>query len=302
MNLYKNNLSYINNFLSHIEIRRRYSEHTCRAYKSDLFHFLDYLGEDKSLIKINKYDLHEYVTFISKSLSSKSLSRKVATLKSLFKFLSTEELINYNISKSIKTPKVGKRLPNHISVDEMKVFFQKTLNEVDISSRDLLVIDILYSTGIRVSECVAILVRDININKKTIKVLGKGNKERIVVFGDKTKINIISYLNEILNDRNDFFLFPAQTTKRQLKKKPITTRTIYNIVKKYIKLVSNNEKLGPHSLRHSFATHLLQGGSDLMAIKDLLGHESLSSTQIYTHLDIKKMKEIYDKSHPHAKK
>ncbi len=184
----------------------------------------------------------------------------------------------------------------------MKVFFQKTLNEVDISSRDLLVIDILYSTGIRVSECVAILVRDININKKTIKVLGKGNKERIVVFGDKTKINIISYLNEILNDRNDFFLFPAQTTKRQLKKKPITTRTIYNIVKKYIKLVSNNEKLGPHSLRHSFATHLLQGGSDLMAIKDLLGHESLSSTQIYTHLDIKKMKEIYDKSHPHAKK
>ena len=302
MNLYKNNLSYINNFLSHIKIRRRYSEHTCRAYKSDLFHFLDYLGEDKSLIKINKYDLHEYVTFISKSLSSKSLSRKVATLKSLFKFLSTEELINYNISKSIKTPKVGKRLPNHISIDEMKVFFQKTLNEVDISSRDLLVIDILYSTGIRVSECVSILVRDININKKTIKVLGKGNKERIVVFGDKTKINIISYLNEILNDRNDFFLFPAQTTKRQLKKKPITTRTIYNIVKKYIKLVSNNEKLGPHSLRHSFATHLLQGGSDLMAIKDLLGHESLSSTQIYTHLDIKKMKEIYDKSHPHAKK
>jgi len=302
MNLYKNNLSYINNFLNHIKNHRRYSEHTSRAYRNDLFHFADYIGEDKSIIKINKYDLHEYVTSISKSISSKSLSRKVATLKSLYKFLSNEELISYNISKSIKTPKVGKKLPNHVSIDEMEVFFKKTLNEIEISSRDLVVIDILYSTGIRVSECVSILIGDINLEKKTIKVLGKGKKERIVVFGDGTKDNIVGYLDRASDNKSKDFLFPAQTKKNEFKKKSITTRTIYNIVKKYIKLVSNNEKLGPHSLRHSFATHLLQRGSDLMAIKDLLGHESLSSTQIYTHLDIKRMKEIYDKSHPQAKK
>jgi len=302
MNLHKNNLSYIEKFLNYIKNRRRYSEHTSRAYKNDLFHFLDYLGEDKSIIKINKYDLHEYVTFISKSISSKTLSRKVATMKSFFKFLSDEEFISYNIGKSIKTPKVGKKLPNHVSINEMEVFFKKTLNEIDISHRDLLVIDILYSTGIRVSECASILIRDINLDKKTIKVLGKGGKERIVVFGDETKKNLINYLDAMSENKEKYFLFPTPTNKKSLKKKSITTRTIYNIVKKYIKLVSNNEKLGPHSLRHSFATHLLQRGSDLMAIKDLLGHESLSSTQIYTHLDVKRMKEIYDKSHPQAKK
>ena len=302
MNLYKNNLLEIEKFFDYIKNQRRFSEHTVRAYKNDLIHFVDYLGDNKNLIKMNKYDLHEYVTFISKSLSSKSLSRKIATLKSLFKFLSDEELINYNISKSIKTPKVGKKLPNHVSINDMEEFFQKTLHEIEISYRDLLVIDILYSTGIRVSECASILINDINLDQKTIKIFGKGKKERIVVFGKQTKKNIINYLNDISATKEKYFLFPSHSKKNNLKKKSITTRTIYNIVKKYIKLVSNNEKLGPHSLRHSFATHLLQKGSDLMAIKDLLGHESLSSTQIYTHLDVKRMKEIYDKSHPHAKK
>ena len=297
MSIHKNNLLNVENFFDYIKNQRRYSIHTLRAYKNDLFHFIDYLGEDKNITKINKYDLHEYITFISKSLSAKSLSRKVATIKSLYRFLSDEEIIDYNISKSIKTPKIEKKLPNYVSINDMKTFFKKTLNEIEISSRDLLIIDILYSTGIRVSECASILIKDINLDNKTIKVVGKGKKERIVVFGNDTKKNMLNYLNDILGYEQECFLFPSKS-----KKKTITTRTIYNIVKKYIKLVSNNEKLGPHSLRHSFATHLLEGGSDLMAIKDLLGHESLSSTQIYTHLDIKRMKEIYNKSHPQAKK
>tara|TARA_Y100000996_G_scaffold410812_2_gene393822 strand:- start:211 stop:1104 length:894 start_codon:yes stop_codon:yes gene_type:complete len=297
VSIHKNNLLNVESFFDYIKNQRRYSNHTLRAYKNDLFHFIDYLGEDKNIIKINKYDLHEYITFISKSLSSKSLSRKVATIKSLYRFLSDEEIIDYNISKSIKTPKIEKKLPNYVSINDMKTFFKKTLNEIEISRRDLLIIDILYSTGIRVSECSSILIKDINLDNKTIKVTGKGNKERMVVFGDQTKKNMLNYLNDILDYQQECFLFPSKS-----KKKSITTRTIYNIVKKYIKLVSNNEKLGPHSLRHSFATHLLEGGSNLMAIKDLLGHESLSSTQIYTHLDIKRMKEIYNKSHPQAKK
>ena len=148
----------------------------------------------------------------------------------------------------------------------------------------------------------SIKIRDIDLNKKTIKVFGKGKKDRIVIFGEKTQKNIKKYLETISNCELNGFLFPARGNKNKIQKKSITTRTIYNIVKKYIKLVSNNEKLGPHSLRHSFATHLLQSGSDLMAIKDLLGHESLASTQIYTHLDTKRMKEIYNRSHPHAKK
>ena len=301
MNPYKQNLVHVGLFIDFIQDQKRYSEHTIRAYRVDLNQLLDHLGEEIRIIELTKYDLHEYISIISKSISSKSLSRKIATIKSLFKYLVNENIARVNISKSIKIPKIDKKLPNHLTIDEMKVFFEKTLKVIDISSRDLLVIDLLYSTGIRASECVSIFIDNIDLDKRTIRVEGKGGKTRIVVFGDKTKQNILTYLNGKIIKNNANYLFPSKVKKKKLKNNYITTRTIYNIVKKYIKFVSNNEKLGPHSLRHSFATHLLQSGSDLMAIKDLLGHTSLGSTQIYTHLDTKRMKEIYNKSHPHAK-
>ena len=301
MNPYKQNLAHVGLFINFIQNQKRYSEHTIRAYRVDLNQLLDHLGEEIRIVELTKYDLHEYISIISKSISSKSLSRKIATIKSLFKYLVNENISRVNISNSIKIPKIDKKLPNHLTIDEMKVFFEKTLKVIDISSRDLLVIDLLYSTGIRASECVSIHIDSIDLDKKTILVEGKGRKTRIVVFGNKTKQNILKYLDGKLIKNNENYLFPSKMKKKKLKNNYITTRTIYNIVKKYIKFVSNNEKLGPHSLRHSFATHLLQNGSDLMAIKDLLGHTSLGSTQIYTHLDTKKMKEIYKKSHPHAK-
>jgi len=301
MNPYKQNLVHIGLFINFIKDQKRYSKHTVRAYKVDLSQLLDHLGEQIRIIELTKYDLHEYISIISKSISSKSLSRKIATTKSFFKYLVNENIIKVNITKSIKIPKIDKKLPNYLTIDEMKVFFEKTLEEINISSRDLLVIDLLYSTGIRTSECVSIFIKNIDFDKKTIRVEGKGEKTRIVVFGDKTKQNILQYLDSEKLKNNANYLFPSKVKRKKLKNNYITTRTIYNIVKKYIKFVSNNEKLGPHSLRHSFATHLLQRGSDLMAIKDLLGHESLGSTQIYTHLDTKRMKEIYNKSHPHAK-
>lgn len=288
----------IDKFLKFIEFNKRYSDHTIRAYKKDLFDFSEHLGEDILIINVNKYDLHEFIIQISSTLSTKSLARKIATLKSFYKFIVDNEIIDINISKSIKIPKIEKKLPNYLTVNEMNSFFEKTILELDISKRDILIIDLLYSTGIRTSECAGIKYSNIDLNRKTIKIYGKGGKSRLVVYGDKTKINLIAYMES--NDKT-LFLFPSHHTKNKTKNNCISTRTIYNIVKKYIKLVSSNEKLGPHSLRHSFATHLLQGGADLMTIKDLMGHESLSSTQIYTHLDAKKMKEIYDKSHPHAK-
>lgn len=301
MNPYKKNILHGNHFIDFIKNQKRYSEHTVRAYQIDINQLIDYLGEELKIIDLKKYDLHEYISTISKGISSKSLSRKIATLKSLYNFLVNEEIISVNVSKSIRMPKVKKKLPNYLTIDEIKEFFNKTLNEIDINKRDLLIIDLLYSTGMRVSECSSILVKDISLNKKTIRVIGKGNKIRSVVFGDMTKQNILKYLNNKRVKINSEYLFPSNKQKNKPKNNCITTRTIYNIVKKYLKFVSSNEKLGPHSLRHSFATHLLQSGSDLMAIKDLLGHESLGSTQIYTHLDTKKMKEIYSKSHPHAK-
>ncbi len=301
MSNYKGNLNKINLFLGFIKNQKKFSLHTIRAYKTDLTELIDYIGDQKAIVKINKYDLHEHITTISKKISSKTLSRKIASIKSFFKFLVDEDLVPINVTKSIKIPKIDKKLPNHLTKEEMRDFFTKTIDKIEIKFRDLIIIDILYSTGIRVSECCAILKQNISLSNNTINVLGKGNKNRLVVFGDQTKLNIEKYLTEELSNKSNF-LFPSNyKTKINLDDRHITSRTIYNIVKKYIKLVSSNEKLGPHSLRHSFATHLLQSGSDLMAIKDLLGHESLSSTQIYTHLDTERMKKIYKQSHPHAK-
>jgi len=298
MNPYSTNIKLLNSFIDFLSSKKRFSNHTIRAYRTDLEQLIDYLGEDLMIKDLNKYDLHEYISTISKSITSKSLSRKIATIKSLFKFMVSENIIENNISKSIRAPKISKKLPNHLTIDEMNLFFNKSLDMIGMPLRDLSIIDLLYSTGIRVSECASILISNINFKNNSIKILGKGKKERIVLFGDKTKKNLMRYINEE-NIKIDGYLFISGNKKS--KNNYITTRTIYNIVKKYIKFVSSNEKLGPHSLRHSFATHLLQTGSDLMAIKDLLGHSSLSSTQIYTHLDTKRMKEIYDKSHPHAK-
>ena len=298
MNPYSTNIKLLNSFIDFLSSKKRFSNHTIRAYRTDLEQLIDYLGEDLMIKDLNKYDLHEYISTISKSITSKSLSRKIATIKSLFKFMVSENIIENNISKSIRAPKISKKLPNHLTIDEMNLFFNKSLDMIGMPLRDLSIIDLLYSTGIRVSECASILISNINFKNNSIKILGKGKKERIVLFGDKTKENLMRYINEE-NIKIDGYLFISGNKKS--KNNYITTRTIYNIVKKYIKFVSSNEKLGPHSLRHSFATHLLQTGSDLMAIKDLLGHSSLSSTQIYTHLDTKRMKEIYDKSHPHAK-
>ena len=298
MNPYSENIKLLKFFIDFLSSKKRFSSHTIRAYRTDIEQLIDHLGEDILIKDLNKYDLHEYVSTISKSITSKSLSRKIATIKSLFKFMVAENIIENNISKSIRAPKISKKLPNHLTIDEMNLFFNKSLDMIGMPLRDLSIIDLLYSTGIRVSECASILISNINFKNNSIKILGKGKKERIVLFGDKTKKNLMRYINEE-NIKIDGYLFISGNKKS--KNNYITTRTIYNIVKKYIKFVSSNEKLGPHSLRHSFATHLLQTGSDLMAIKDLLGHSSLSSTQIYTHLDTQRMKEIYDKSHPHAK-
>ena len=298
MNPYSENIKLLKFFIDFLSSKKRFSSHTIRAYRTDIEQLIDHLGEDILIKDLNKYDLHEYVSTISKSITSKSLSRKIATIKSLFKFMVAENIIENNISKSIKAPKISKKLPNHLTIDEMNLFFDKSLDMVEMPLRDLSIIDLLYSTGIRVSECASILISNINFKNNSIKILGKGKKERIVLFGDKTKKNLMRYMDKE-NIQIDGYLFISGNKKS--KNNYITTRTIYNIVKKYIKFISSNEKLGPHSLRHSFATHLLQTGSDLMAIKDLLGHSSLSSTQIYTHLDTQRMKEIYDKSHPHAK-
>ena len=209
--------------------------------------------------------------------------------------------VDVNITDNIKTPKIKKELPQFLSLEQVKQILTLPVGNDEKAVRELLILELFYATGVRISELISIRFADIRLEEGIIYIIGKGNKERIVMIGSAALITLKKYIT-FLHDRNlaqyDSYLFPA------LKKTAsghISTRTVFNIVKKYMRKVSDDEKLSPHSLRHSFATHMLNNGADLMAIKDLLGHSSLSSTQVYTHLEQEKLKKIYKKAHPHGK-
>lgn len=291
---------YINSFLDYITNERTYSYHTIRSYRNDLKNFSEFLNKydcNLNIVNIDRSAIQFFIQSISKKkLTGKTLQRKVSTIKSLYRFLSDREIIDYNISELIELPKADKKLPNLLSQKEVDKLMQlPDLNTV-VGLRDKSILEILYSTGLRISELISIKLDDINIDNKVIKVFGKGSKERYVLLGKEALNSLSDYLNNIdTKSENSIFLYPAVNGNVD---KHISQRTMFNIIKKYLIMISNNEKLSPHSLRHSFATHLLDNGADLLAVKDLLGHEDLSSTQIYTHVNIGKLKNIYSKAHP----
>ena len=291
---------YIRSFLDYITNERNYSYHTIRSYKNDLKNFSEFLNKydcKLNIVNIDRSAIQFYIQSISKKkITGKTLQRKVSTIKSLYRFLSDREIIDYNISELIELPKADKKLPNLLSQKEIDKLMQlPDLNTV-FGLRDKSILEILYSTGLRISELISIKLDDINIDNKVIKVFGKGSKERYVLLGKEALNSLSDYLNNInTKSENSIFLYPAVNGNVD---KHISQRTMFNIIKKYLIMISNNEKLSPHSLRHSFATHLLDNGADLLAVKDLLGHEDLSSTQIYTHVNIGKLKNIYSKAHP----
>ena len=291
---------YIKSFLDYITNERNYSYHTIRSYKNDLKNFSEFLDKydcKLNIVNIDRSAIQFYIQSISKKkITGKTLQRKVSTIKSLYRFLSDREIIDYNISELIELPKADKKLPNLLSQKEIDKLMQlPDLNTV-VGLRDKSILEILYSTGLRISELISIKLDDINIDNKVIKVFGKGSKERYVLLGKEALNSLSDYLNNIdTKSENSIFLYPAVNGNID---KHISQRTMFNIIKKYLIMISNNEKLSPHSLRHSFATHLLDNGADLLAVKDLLGHEDLSSTQIYTHVNIGKLKNIYSKAHP----
>jgi site-specific recombinase XerD len=301
-----NNQMIVDEFLDYLTNERKFSKHTLRAYTTDLNSFLEFISNTKpniSILELEKSDIQLFLRSLSsgRKKSVRTVSRKLATIKSLFKYLTENNVVSINITQSIKSPKLPKRLPNYLQVSEITDLLNIPVGETYQSYRDLLILELFYSTGMRISELVKIKLNNVKIESRCIHVTGKGNKDRLVIIGESATRILRMYLEKMHNNskmENSIFLFPAQVKS---KKPHINENTVYNIVKKYIKQVSKNEKLSPHSLRHTFATHLLENGADLMAVKDLLGHSSLSSTQIYTHVKIDKMKEVYKQAHPHAK-
>ncbi len=213
-------------------------------------------------------------------------------------------LVKVNIAQFVKTPKTNRELPHYLSLKEAKDILKLPTGDDEKALRDRLILELFYATGIRISELIKIQINDIRLEEGIIYIFGKGSKERIVMIGSEAEealCNYLSFKRKKENSENVQYLFPALRSGKNGKKGTISPRTVFNIVKKYLKQVSSDEKLSPHSLRHTFATHMLDNGADLMAIKDMLGHSSLSSTQIYTHLQPKKLKKIYKQAHPHGK-
>ena len=287
---------HIIDFERFLKYERNYSGHTIRAYMNDLAEFEDFLKKNSiDLEKVNPKNLNLYSLNLYTKNSKSTVSRKLTTLRSFFTFMVRKGLLKQNPAKLIPLPKKEKPLPVFLTVDEVFNLINSIDQDGILPLRDLAIIELLYSSGLRVSEISKIKILDIDRKEGLVKVSGKGNKERIVPFGSKAGEAILKYLERRseLKPKDDHFFLNNRGTG-------ITTRSIDRIVKKYGLLSGISKKISPHALRHTFATHLLGSGADLRSIQELLGHSSLSTTQRYTHTSIEQIMRIYDKTHPRA--
>ncbi len=290
---------YIDKFLRYMRIERNASEHTLRAYERDLLEFARFSGEN-----INKIDLIDIRGFVAeqtrRGLKKTTASRKLATIRAFFKYLHREGIIKANPARLVPSPKLPKRLPNFLSIDDVLQLIDKTKGIGFYLIRDKAILELFYSSGLRVSELTSLNMEDLNTKQRIIKVKGKGSKERLLPIGSHAMEAIKAYLVERLlikrkrKHREGNALFLNKFADR------ITERSVRRIVVKFGRAIGIEGSIGPHTLRHTFATHLLHEGADLRVIQELLGHSSLSTTQKYTHLDIKQLMNVYDKSHPLA--
>lgn len=287
---------YIHKFIIYLKIEKNASPHTITNYQIDLKGFSGSL-KDKELDKVTHVDIRLFLARLKeKNFSKRSIARKMACLRSFFKFLYREGLIKSNPITGLMTPKIDKKLPLFLSIDDVV----KLLESPDVSDwvglRDRAILETLYSSGIRVSELVGLNKDDVDFIGGVLKVYGKGKKERLAPIGDKALRAIRAYLEkmnkETLKDKKAIFL--NKSGRR------ITDRAVRRVVEKYIYKTSLNENVSPHTLRHSFATHMLDRGADLRSVQELLGHANLSTTQIYTHVTTERIKAIYEKVHPRA--
>ncbi len=302
---------YLDDFLKHLKYERNLSEHTLRNYESDLVQFYDYVappnpdGERRevNLHSIDNLTIREYMaTLYEKKKKKSSIHRKVATLRTFFRFMCREGVLENNPAMLVTSPRVERTLPTHLNIQDMIRFIETPETETVLGKRDRAILELLYASGVRVSELVGLNLTDIDFTRMSLRVKGKGRKERIVPFGNHAKAALEIYLGvrgELLveadpDDRDPLAVFMNYQGTR------ITTRSVGRMIDKYVRQCADLHHISPHSLRHSFATHLLDAGADLRTIQELLGHARLTTTQNYTHVSTDKLMEVYDKAHPKA--
>ncbi len=285
---------YIEKFINYLKIEKNYSEHTVINYALDLRIFSAFL-EGKSIEEIEHLDIRRFLAELkARNLSKKTIARRVSCLRSFFRFLVREGCIKSNPALSLRAPKMDKKLPLFLTVDEVTRLIESP--ESDLSGlRDRAIMETIYSTGMRISELMGLDIEDVDFIGGAAKVRGKGKKERLVPIGDRALKAIKDYLEAMAPAfRDNKALFLNNRGRR------ITVRGIRLILDKYVIKTALREKISPHTLRHSFATHLLERGADLRSVQELLGHVNLSTTQIYTHVTTERLKAVYEKAHPRA--
>lgn len=298
----------LDSFIDALKAEKGYSVHTCRAYRSDVLHFIDFVLQDKEhkvkedgnknlffkhIKTIDKNRIRKYLAILVRSGKSKrTISRKLSSLKAFFDYLIKSEHIKINPADMIPFPKLEKTIPKFVNIDDLFRLLDSINTETLLDKRNLAMFETFYSTGMRVSEMEGLNIEDIDFKKQMIKVFGKGSKERIVPVGKRALTAITNYRNCL--KENFIPVFLNKNFSR------LSSRSIGRILDKLVRDCGLNMPVSPHTLRHSFATHMLDSGADLRGIQEILGHASLSTTQIYTHVSMDKLMQVYDKAHPRS--
>ncbi|MBP7216050.1 MAG: tyrosine recombinase XerC [Candidatus Omnitrophica bacterium] len=283
---------YIEKFIRYLEIEKNYSPHTILNYKLDLEDLFTFLA-GLDLGQVDYLMLRKYLAVLKeKQLGNRSINRRLSTLRSFFKFLVREGLLKTNPVVILSSPKLSRHLPAFMTEEEVTRLIESAIGEDEHGLRDRAILEAFYSTGMRISEIVSLSMDDIDFVSSVVKVMGKGKKERMVPIGDKACLAIRAYLK--IRKKETQAIFLNRFGRR------LTTRGVRMIVDKYLRMAGIQHHVSPHTLRHSFATHLLNRGADLRSVQELLGHANLSTTQIYTHLTTERLKSVYDKAHPRA--
>lgn len=287
----------VKSFLNYLKVYKNYSELTIKNYYNDLTEFSLYIKKD--LTRVKKEDIKSYLKYLfDKDNSNRTVSRKISTLKSFYKYLKENDVIKSSPALSIKYPKADKKLPNFVHYNELESMINATKKDT-FYERDDSIIELMYATGVRVSELVNIKLDDIDFETNSIRILGKGSYMRTVYFGEYARDAIFKYMNglriKLLNGKESEYLFLNKNGNN------ITTRGIAKIIDKIVRETEVKTKVSPHTLRHTFATHLLDNGCDLRSVQELLGHKNINTTEVYTHVTSERLKDVYFKSHPRGR-
>jgi tyrosine recombinase XerC len=296
---------FVAEFLLYLKVEKRYSVHTLLSYRKDLEQFSDYLSEylgrdvrndNDALAEIDLMGVRGFINHLhQKGFQKTSIARKLASLRSFFYFLCRQGHLTQNYAAAVRTPRLPRKLVQVLQPEEVINLLDIDFGQAATGIRDRAVFELLYATGLRIGELTTLKVRDIDFDSRDISVLGKGNKERIVLFGSKASEALRDYLtvrSQLLHGADPQNLFLNQHGRR------LTETRVRQILDSYVRKLAIHKKVSPHTLRHSFATHLLQSGADLRLIQELLGHSSLSTTQKYTHLNLEQLLKTYQKAHP----